>query len=727
MRRFLGLLMLSTSVTLAADLPPASEAPPERVVRVGAVSGDASYLRGDADEWTALGANTPLMTGDSIYAADDARAEVSLGRGNFARVGDATQLTLVSLTPDVTQLGLDSGSLSFRVRSLPERAALEVDTPFAAAMITAPGLYRFSVDESRSKYEAVEGSLSVVVNGEQLDAGAGESIALTGFEPTTYEYLGPQRPGKLDEWASARDRRYEGAAGARNVNEEVEGREDLDEHGTWAPHPTYGRVWIPTAVGPDWAPYQEGRWIWQDPYGWTWVSYEPWGWAPYHYGRWVSYGGTWAWVPPPPRGFVAARGVIMPAPVYAPALVAFIGGSNWSVGISVGGGSSVGWVPLAPAEPYYYPWQPAPRKVVRYTNVTVVNAVTVVHVNHFVDGGGQRIKVSRTEISRAPVGGCSPTWIAPTRRSLTPYPARSLRPGAVPVRAGHRRPLVARLVPPPRPVKWGDKEEEIRRTGRPVRRPVATAGDAGKPYRRGAKVPPGVEVVSAIAPEHPAGPMVGRAHERPGRAPRRIDDDVLPAHPRGQAPATAAAGGGERPKAAGVRNGGRHAPPAPPRAQAGHAGPGPQAAPQNNRPSAERRTDVPVPPAQAGQGGGDAQPENEARSTPQRPERPKVNAVRGGPRGRWPAHPVPAAPRDAGVTISPSRPDPAPAQGGAPQPGKSGAPQDSPKIQHASAGGEAPAGAASKSGDQAKPQKSEKGGKKKKEEKKSESKDEKGN
>ena len=74
------------------------------------------------------------------------------------------------------------------------------------------------------------------------------------------------------------------------------------------------RIWTPTATGrtfpttaacgfprqgAGWAPYRDGRWVYEPYYGWTWVSYEPWGWAPYHYGRWFVYGGNWGWWPGP--------------------------------------------------------------------------------------------------------------------------------------------------------------------------------------------------------------------------------------------------------------------------------------------------------------------------------------------------------------------------------------------------------------------------------------------
>lgn len=544
MKRLLGLTaaaLLIASAALAVDRPGVAEPPPQRIVRVSSVEGDASYQRGDSDDWSELGANTPLMTGDSLYTPDDARAEVSLGRGGFVRLGDGTQLDLVNMTSDVTQLGMGSGLVSLRVREMPEGSEFEMDSPYSTATLREPGVYRFRVSDRDATYEVVSGGLSVVLNGEQLDVRPGESLNIGGSEPPTFEYGRVRAPAKLDDWAASRDDRYDRSGSARYVHPQVEGQEDLDAYGTWMPHPNYGRIWVPSSMGPDWAPYQNGRWIWQDPYGWTWVSYESWGWAPYHYGRWVYYGGSWGWVAPPPPG--VAVSVSMPAPVYAPALVAFIGGSNWRIGVSLGGGSAIGWVPLAPAERYYYPWQPAPvQRTTVYQNVTVNNSVTVVQQNNFIMGGGGRIRCTHDEIRRAPRMGNMPSGVQPTQASLAPYPRRKDHPAPpMPVRAGQRRTYMARLVPPPKPMSFKDKSEKIRTTGRPVEQPIAMDGDVGKPYHRGARVPQGVNAKSALASDKPA--RMAPRNGRSDRAPRPVDRDLLPVQGSPVGPAVQSPGG----------------------------------------------------------------------------------------------------------------------------------------------------------------------------------------
>src|SRR5207245_2208176 len=127
----------------------------------------------------------------------------------------------------------------------------------------------------------------------------------------------------FDYWCAERDRRIDHSASARYVSDDVIGYEDLDEYGGWRPVPEYGTVWFPHTTVVGWAPYRYGHWVWISPWGWTWVDDEPWGFAPFHYGRWVVVGGVWGWVPCAPRTVV---GVAYVRPVYAPALVAWVGG-----------------------------------------------------------------------------------------------------------------------------------------------------------------------------------------------------------------------------------------------------------------------------------------------------------------------------------------------------------------------------------------------------------------
>jgi len=526
MKTSLAILTLSFGLTALVPAAVADDSD-ARVARVSYAGGDVSYQRGDDEGWNDLGSNTPLVTGDSFYTAAGGRAEVDLGTGVVVRVDGGTEIQLVNNSRDVAQLSMTSGVMDVRARSFPRGFTLEIDTPSGAVTILEPGRYRVEVSDRAATYAVVRGGLSLALDGDQLDVHEGESLELDNGDARNYAYgsLGARTP--FQGWADDRDERYERSESARYVNRDVVGYEDLDDHGSWRDSDGYGRVWVPSGVSQGWAPYQSGRWIWQDPYGWTWVSSESWGWAPYHYGRWVWTNNYWGWVPPPPRGYRGPAAVMNIQAVYAPALVAFVGGRNWGVSLSIGG-PAIGWVPLAPAERYYYPWQSAPRVTNNYTNITVINAVTVVNTNTFATGTVRPIRVDRTQIQQAPVLGYTAVGVVPTRASLAVAPSSTPRPHAMP-QGRAERPVVARLVPPPKPQPFVQKVVEIEKTGLPVAKPVASDATVGRPFVPGAPAPSGVKPFSARAPE--ARKELTPRHGAEARPPKRIERDIAPPPP----------------------------------------------------------------------------------------------------------------------------------------------------------------------------------------------------
>ena len=134
------------------------------------------------------------------------------------------------------------------------------------------------------------------------------------------------------------------------------GADDLADNGTWIVAEGYGSAWAPSRVPVGWAPYRFGHWAWVEPWGWTWIDDMPWGFAPFHYGRWTYWNTRWVWIP----GTVVAR------PVYAPALVVFVGGAGWSPAA----GEGIGWFPLGPREVYVPPYRVSTAYVQRIMSPT---------------------------------------------------------------------------------------------------------------------------------------------------------------------------------------------------------------------------------------------------------------------------------------------------------------------------------------------------------------------
>ncbi|MGC9970715.1 MAG: FecR family protein [Bryobacteraceae bacterium] len=326
--------------------------PPLRVARLNYIGGVVSMEPAGTDDWSPAATNRPFTTGDYLWTEDGARAELHLDNA-VLRLDARSSFGFLNLDDRITQVKLSQGGLYVRVRRLDADESFEVDTPNAAINILRNGDYRFRVDGDEHVTILVvrEGEAEVTDGAQAYTLHAGESVRLSGVESLVYDLQSaPGRDG-FERWCEDRDYREARSDSARYLPPDVIGYEDLDSNGSWRDMPDYGPVWVPrVAVG--WAPYHHGHWAWIDPWGWTWVDDAPWGFAPFHYGRWALLAGAWGWVPGPLVVIGGGPVVVRVRPVYSPALVAFVGGSNWGVGLSIGRGPAVGWVALGPGEVY---------------------------------------------------------------------------------------------------------------------------------------------------------------------------------------------------------------------------------------------------------------------------------------------------------------------------------------------------------------------------------------
>lgn len=338
-------LMASLGHAQSADENPAAGDPPDRVARLSYLAGDVGFLPAGARDWSDAGVNRPLTGGDRLTTGDDGRVELELDRASL-RADRDTDLGLLQLDDQHGQLELTRGTLNLSVRGLEAGQSYEIDTPTVALVVDRPGVFRIDVDERDGGTEIVAIDGQATVYGENdasrlLVGGHSYRFDDSSLARVDESYSGAR--DAFDLWCADRDDRYARSQTRQYVSEDVVGYEDLDHYGQWQSSDDYGQVWYPATVASDWAPYREGHWAYVAPWGWTWVDDAPWGFAPYHYGRWVSVRGRWGWIPGP-RDLRA---------VYAPALVAFVGGSGWNV--SIGSGAPIGWFPLGPGD-IYNPW-----------------------------------------------------------------------------------------------------------------------------------------------------------------------------------------------------------------------------------------------------------------------------------------------------------------------------------------------------------------------------------
>jgi hypothetical protein len=487
----MALALFLPKLALAYD----EDDPPSVVARLAYSQGAVSFQPAGTDDWVDAGINRPVTTGDKLWSDQDGRVELQLDASTI-RLFHSTGFSFLNLNDNVTQVRLTEGTILVRVRHLDDNETYEIDTPNLAFSITRPGTYRINVDEGgdATSIRVRDGEGQVTGGGASYSVRAHDDAVFSGTDQLNADVQDLNADyDEFDSWSANRDRRWEHSRSAQYVSQDVVGYEDLDDHGDWRDTQEYGHVWYPRVEQADWAPYHYGHWAYIEPWGYTWVDDQPWGFAPFHYGRWVNVEGRWGWIPSPPR----AEGVVYVRPVYAPALVAFVGGGGFSVGVSVGGGGgAVGWFPLGPREVYVPSYRTSPRYVenVNISNTTVNRTVinnyyqnTVVHnnttvnnvtyVNQRVPGAvmatsqqaftsaqpvaRNAVRVDARQMASAQVQVRQPT-IVPTKQAVlgSARPAEHQPPAAVQQRA-----VVAKAAPPPPPPSFERRQEAIKSNG----------------------------------------------------------------------------------------------------------------------------------------------------------------------------------------------------------------------------------------------------------------------
>ena len=343
-----GMLLAIIAVLTLVQPAAAQDKSELGVARISLTNGEVTTRRGDSGDWVEGRVNLPLVEGDSIATGRASRAEVQLDSANFVRLNESAELSMAQLGNRQYRIQVVRGIATYSELKGGE-ADVDIETPHVSVRPLKRGNYRVEVTEAGETIVTVRSGEAEIASREGRETlKSGRMMIVRGTtEEAEFQLAKATRRDDWDYWNERRDKQLQQSVSRRYVSSDIYGVEDLDDHGRWHYVSGYGYSWFPS-VSAGWAPYRHGRWSYLDYYGWSWVGYEPWGWAPYHYGRWyqhANYG--WGWYP----GHRYRRHY------WRPALVAFFGYNSYSgfnFGLNFGYGN-IGWVPLAPYEPYH-PW-----------------------------------------------------------------------------------------------------------------------------------------------------------------------------------------------------------------------------------------------------------------------------------------------------------------------------------------------------------------------------------
>ena len=342
-------------ISVLAAIPPALAL--QAAQDQGTVVGHLTHVEGnllryvnDDEDWVQLVKDSPVGMEDLLFCEEDSKAEIIVPNNTWIRTGGDTKLHIMKLENDTTELDIDSGLARFYNKST--AATIKVTSPFGSVL--APPLTAFDIylQADSVHVKALEGTVTFnyLNDNSSHEVKAGGAPLLADYQNIT---AGGNTIDKAwNEWNLEMDKQWEerlqDAGDEQNYLPETISHESyaLRENGIWETVYYEGRncsFWRPLHVSSYWSPYTVGRWtVW---YGdQCWIPYEPFGYVTHHYGNWIYIDSCSRWYWAPPDCHRRHRDVYFPVIPFA----WYPGRVSW-----IHRGDYVGWIPLAPFEPYY--------------------------------------------------------------------------------------------------------------------------------------------------------------------------------------------------------------------------------------------------------------------------------------------------------------------------------------------------------------------------------------
>ncbi len=435
MSLFLRRMLFALAVALAVPAMAQSD-PPARVGRLSLIENQVFFRVDRNDQGSPATVNWPVSSASILETGPHGRAEVWIGSTAY-RLGDDSQIEFSAVDDTRVDLHANGGSLAVSILDRDQVEDTVVATPDGDVRFLTPGRYRIDVYADHSELSVQAGQATFAERQRVIPVAAGQKASR--WDNGRERVDGDWDEDSFDRWVSNRENATLAAVSRHYLSPRMTGYQDLDAYGDWQTMSDYGSVWYPRLVTEDWAPYRDGRWAWVAPWGWTRIDQAPWGFAPFHYGRWAMIRGRWGWIPGNP----------VSRPVYAPALVGWIGNPGWNVGFSAGAAPAVGWFPLAPHE-VYVPSYHYSQNYVRQINIghirdiaaidrfergdqrepfaynALPRAVTVVPARLMREGRlittDENSRYDRSSLGQAPLARHAPTadWLAPAPGAAHP-------------------------------------------------------------------------------------------------------------------------------------------------------------------------------------------------------------------------------------------------------------------------------------------------------------------
>ena len=158
------------------------------VGRIAHIEGQLLRYMPDEDDWVLTDQDTPFGQYDNLFSSEDGKAEIIMPNNTLLRIGGDTQVQLIELTSDATEIDVSSGTA--RLYNKSSSTEIKATTPFGevimppeticdiyvhetqAEVVSLKGSVAFIKSDSTTRHEVIAGSSAIIVNAEQIIASA---------------------------------------------------------------------------------------------------------------------------------------------------------------------------------------------------------------------------------------------------------------------------------------------------------------------------------------------------------------------------------------------------------------------------------------------------------------------------------------------------------------------------------------------------------------------------
>ena len=205
-------LILAVVLAPAVCVQAGNSEGPALVGRITFIDGQLLRYVYDEQDWVATVKDAPFGIEEAVYSSDTGKAEFKLPNGVWVRTGSDTQIQLIVLRDDLTEIDVASGTTRFYNKS--QKALIKATTPFgyvlarpgaafdlyvgddSAELISLDGAIDFVLGDGQARYTVQAGGASIVSDGKVAVEGDGQVDAAWDEWNLKREELGTKGDGQ---------------------------------------------------------------------------------------------------------------------------------------------------------------------------------------------------------------------------------------------------------------------------------------------------------------------------------------------------------------------------------------------------------------------------------------------------------------------------------------------------------------------------------------------------